>query len=130
MYLIVGLGNPESDYSKTRHNMGFNVINKLSEKYDIEVNKSKFKGLIGNGLINGEKVILLKPQTFMNLSGESVIEAMNFYKISEDELIVHISDEVLESLNKGAEIAVDAISEIMKNNIDSAMNKFNKKKDV
>ena len=52
MYLIVGLGNPESDYSKTRHNMGFNVINKLSEKYGIEVNKSKFKGLVGNGINN------------------------------------------------------------------------------
>ena len=82
MYLIVGLGNPESDYSKTRHNMGFNVINKLSEKYGIEVNKTKFKGLVGNGMIEGEKVILLKPQTFMNLSGESIIEAMNFYKIN------------------------------------------------
>ena len=92
MYLIVGLGNPESDYSKTRHNMGFNVINKLSEKYGIEVNKSKFKGLVGNGIIEGEKVLLLKPQTFMNLSGESIIEAMNFYKIQEDELIVIYDD--------------------------------------
>ncbi len=92
MYLIVGLGNPESDYSKTRHNMGFNVINKLSEKYGIEVNKSKFKGLVGNGIIEGEKVLLLKPQTFMNLSGESIIEAMNFYKIQEEELIVIYDD--------------------------------------
>ncbi len=82
MYLIVGLGNPESDYAKTRHNMGFNTINKLSSQYGIEVNKSKFKGLFGTGIIEGEKVVLLKPQTFMNLSGESVIEAMNFYKIS------------------------------------------------
>ncbi|MBR3614811.1 MAG: aminoacyl-tRNA hydrolase [Clostridia bacterium] len=92
MYLIVGLGNPESDYSKTRHNMGFNVINKISEKYGIEVNKNKFKGLIGNGIIEGEKVILLKPQTFMNLSGESIIEAMNFYKTKENELIVIYDD--------------------------------------
>ena len=92
MYLIVGIGNPESDYSKTRHNMGFNVINKLSEKYGIEVNKSKFKGLVGNGIIEGEKVILLKPQTFMNLSGESVLEAINFYKIQENELIVIYDD--------------------------------------
>ena len=187
MYLIVGLGNPESDYSKTRHNMGFNVINKLSEKYGIEVNKSKFKGLIGNGIIEGEKVLLLKPQTFMNLSGESIIEAMSFYKIQEDELIViyddidiepgsirirrngsagthngmksiiehlktenftrvrvgigkpkehidmithvigHIPEEELEALDKGITIAKEAIIEIIKNGIGSAMNKFNKK---
>ena len=92
MYLIVGLGNPENDYSKTRHNMGFNVINKVSEKYGIEVNKSKFKALVGNGMIEGKKVVLLKPQTFMNLSGESIIEAMNFYKIQENELIVIYDD--------------------------------------
>lgn len=92
MYLIIGLGNPESDYSKTRHNMGFNVINKLSEKYGIEVNKSKFKGLVGNGTIEGEKVVLLKPQTFMNLSGESLIEAMKFYKLSETEIVVIYDD--------------------------------------
>ena len=69
MYLIVGLGNPEPEYSKTRHNMGFDVINKLSNKYEINVNKSKWKGLVGTGIIENEKVILLKPQTFMNLSG-------------------------------------------------------------
>ena len=92
MYLIVGLGNPESDYSKTRHNMGFNVINKLASKYAIDINKSKFRGLFGSGIIEGEKVILLKPQTFMNLSGESVIEAMNFYKITPNELIVIYDD--------------------------------------
>lgn len=92
MYLIVGLGNPESDYSKTRHNMGFNVINKIANKYTIDVNKSKFKALFGTGIIEGEKVVLLKPQTFMNLSGESVIEAMNFYKITPDELIVIYDD--------------------------------------
>ena len=67
MFLIVGLGNPEQDYSKTRHNMGFNVINKISEEYHIEVNKLKFKGLFGSGMIENQKVILLKPQTYMNL---------------------------------------------------------------
>ena len=92
MLLIVGLGNPENDYANTRHNMGFNVINKLSEKYGIEVNKSKFKGLFGNGVVNGEKIILLKPQTFMNLSGESVKEVMDFYKITSDEIIVVYDD--------------------------------------
>lgn len=92
MKLIVGLGNPEADYSKTRHNMGFNVINKLAKEYKIEVNKSKFKGLVGTGTIENEKVILLKPQTFMNLSGEAIIEAMNFYKISETDIIVIYDD--------------------------------------
>lgn len=187
MYLIVGLGNPESDYSKTRHNMGFNVINKLSEKYGIEVNKSKFKGLVGNGMIEGKKAVLLKPQTFMNLSGESIIEAMNFYKIQENELIViyddidiepgnirirrngsagthngmksivehiktenfirvrvgigkpkehidmishvigHIPEEDKKALEEGTNIAKEAVIEIVKNSVDSAMNKFNKK---
>lgn len=190
MYLVVGLGNPESDYSKTRHNMGFNVINKLSSEYGVEVNKSKFKGLVGTGIIEGEKVVLLKPQTFMNLSGESVIEAMNFYKITEENLIViyddfdtdsglirirktgsagshngmksvincinsdkfcrvrvgigrpkdhtdmisyvigHVPEDEMKILDKGTDIAKDAVIEIIKNGADSAMNKFNKKKDV
>ena len=76
MYLIVGLGNPESDYSQTRHNMGFNVINKLADKYGIEVNKSKFKALYGKGKIKDEQVVLIKPQTYMNLSGEAVQESL------------------------------------------------------
>ncbi len=92
MYLIVGLGNPEEDYSNTRHNMGFNVINKLSEKYDIEVKNKKHKGLVGKGIIENEKVILLKPQTFMNLSGESIRECMDFYKLQKEELIVIYDD--------------------------------------
>ena len=92
MYLIVGLGNPESDYAKTRHNMGFNVINKLSEKYDIKVNKSKFKALYGTGTIEEEKVILVKPQTYMNLSGEAVQEFVNFYKVENKDLIVIYDD--------------------------------------
>lgn len=92
MYLIVGLGNPEEDYSKTRHNMGFNVINVLSEKYDIKVNKSKFKALYGTGTINGEKVVLVKPQTYMNLSGEAVQEFVNFYKVENKDIIVIYDD--------------------------------------
>lgn len=92
MYLIVGLGNPEEDYSNTRHNMGFNTINKLAKQYDIEINKKKFKGLYGTGIIEGKKVILLKPQTFMNLSGESIKEAIDFYKISEENLIIIYDD--------------------------------------
>ena len=92
MYIIVGLGNPEQDYSRTRHNMGFDVINKISEKFDIKVNKEKFKALYGTGIINNEKVILVKPQTYMNLSGEAVQEFMNFYKLEDKDLIVIYDD--------------------------------------
>lgn len=92
MYLIIGLGNPEADYANTRHNMGFNVINKLAEKYNIEVKKSKFKALFGSGEIEGQKVILAKPQTFMNLSGEAVVQFVNFYKIPEENILVIYDD--------------------------------------
>ena len=92
MYLIVGLGNPEEEYAKTRHNMGFEVINKIANEYDINLNKTKFKGIYGNGIIEGEKVILLKPQTYMNLSGDSIIEYVNFYKIPLENIIVIYDD--------------------------------------
>lgn len=92
MYLIIGLGNPEEKYGKTRHNMGFNVINKLSNKYGIEVNKKKFEGLCGDGIIEGEKIILLKPQTYMNLSGKSIAQVVNFYKIQLENIIVIYDD--------------------------------------
>ncbi|MDO4383672.1 MAG: aminoacyl-tRNA hydrolase [Eubacteriales bacterium] len=92
MYIIAGLGNPGQKYENTRHNMGFKAIDHLAEKLGIEVNRAKFKGLIGEGRIGTEKVILLKPQTFMNLSGQSVREIMNFYKIPEENLIVIYDD--------------------------------------
>lgn len=92
MYLIVGLGNPEEEYARTRHNMGFDTINKIAEKHNIKVNKSKFNSLYGTGTINEEKVVLLKPQTFMNLSGNAVRDFMNFYKIKENELILVYDD--------------------------------------
>ncbi len=92
MYLIVGLGNPEENYSNTRHNMGFDVINKIAKQYDILINKKKFKGLFGTGTIEEEKVILLKPQTYMNLSGESIKEAVDFYKIEESKIIIIYDD--------------------------------------
>ncbi len=92
MFLIVGLGNPEEDYSKTRHNMGFNVINKIAEEYKIEISKKKFDGLVGEGFIENNKVILLKPQTFMNLSGKSIIQVVNFYKIPMENIIVIYDD--------------------------------------
>ena len=185
MYLIVGLGNPESDYAKTRHNMGFNVINKLSEKYNIQVTKNKFKSLYGQGMIEGEKVILVKPQTYMNLSGEAVVEFVNFFKIPEENLVViyddfdtksgkirirkfgsagshngmksivgilktekfprvrigigrptdeqdmisyvigFVPDEEKKILEEGVKLGVEAISEMIRNGIDSAMNKYN-----
>ncbi len=92
MYLIVGLGNPEEDYSNTRHNMGFDTINKISKEYNIEINKKKFKGIYGTGIIENEKTILLKPQTYMNLSGESIKEIVEFYKIEKDKIIVIYDD--------------------------------------
>lgn len=92
MYLIVGLGNPENDYANTRHNMGFNVINKLAQKHEIDITKNNFKGLYGNGIISGKRVILLKPQTYMNLSGESILQIKNFYKIDIENIIVICDD--------------------------------------
>lgn len=92
MYLIIGLGNPEPEYSRTRHNMGFDVINKLSEKYSIDVKKEKFDGLYGNGIIENEKVILVKPQTYMNLSGEAIAQYANFYKVNPENIIVIYDD--------------------------------------
>ena len=92
MYLIVGLGNPEPEYSYTRHNMGFCTINELAKKNNIKFDKSKFQGLYGMGTINNEKVILLKPQTYMNLSGKSIKEVIDFYKIDLDKVIVIYDD--------------------------------------
>ena len=92
MYVIVGLGNPEPEYSNTRHNMGFDTINKIAKKYNIEFSKTNFKGIYGTGIIEGEKVILLKPQTYMNLSGESIKEIIDFYKLNTDNLIIIYDD--------------------------------------
>ena len=92
MYLIIGLGNPEEEYSKTRHNMGFNAINKIAEKYDIQVNKNKFQGLYESALIEGQKVILIKPQTYMNLSGNCVKEFVDFYKVEKENILVIYDD--------------------------------------
>ena len=92
MYLIVGLGNPENEYANTRHNMGFDAINHLSRKLNINVNKEKFKGIYGDTILNGEKVILLKSKTYMNLSGESIIQFKQFYKIPPENIIVIYDD--------------------------------------
>lgn len=92
MKLIAGLGNPGKEYSGTRHNIGFAVIDELSREYGIDVNKGKFKGVIGEGRIGTEKVILLKPLTYMNLSGESIRAACDFYKISAEDILIIYDD--------------------------------------
>ena len=185
MYLIIGLGNPEEEYSKTRHNMGFNTINKLAQKYSIEINKNKFQGLCENAIIEWQKVVLIKPQTYMNLSGNCVKEFVDFYKVESENVLViyddmdiepgtikirkkgsagghngmksiiqmlgteefpririgigrpkHNGDEInyvigaipedeIPKLEEGTEKAKEAVIEILKNGIDSAMNKFN-----
>ena len=185
MYLIVGLGNPEEEYSKTSHNMGFNTINKISQQYNIEVKQNKFQALYGSGMIEKEKVILLKPQTYMNLSGNSVKEVVDFYKIEKEKILViyddmdiepgkikirkkgsagghngmksiiqmigteefprirvgigrpirkddeinyvigAIPEEDLKRLDEGIEKAQKAVEEILRNGVDSAMNKYN-----
>ena len=187
MYLIVGLGNPENQYSKTRHNMGFDTINKIASSYNIDINKNKFKAEYGTGIIEGKKVILLKPQTFMNLSGESIKQCMDFYKLKLEDLIViyddmdldpgnikvrikggpgsnngmksvvsninsedfvrvrvgigkpenksdminyvigHVSEDEYKILEEGTSLAKDATIEIIKNDVNSSMNKFNAK---
>lgn len=96
MFLIVGLGNPGKEYDGTRHNIGFEAIDYIADKYNIELNRIKFKSVFGEGFINGKKVILLKPTTYMNLSGESIREVINFYKISNEEVIVIYDDISLE----------------------------------
>ncbi|MCR5278626.1 MAG: aminoacyl-tRNA hydrolase [Lachnospiraceae bacterium] len=97
MYIIAGLGNPGKDYSGTRHNCGFMVLDKLASEIGTSVQEKKHKGLEGKGVIEGNKVILLKPQTYMNLSGECIREAAEYFKIDpESELIVVYDDISLE----------------------------------
>lgn len=92
MKLIVGLGNPGKEYALTRHNCGFMVIDALADKFNVSVEQKKFKSLYVKFKYHGEDIILLKPQTFMNLSGEAVIAAMNFFKIDIDDVLVIYDD--------------------------------------
>ena len=92
MYLIVGLGNPENEYAHTRHNMGFDTINQIAKNNNIQITKNKFKGLCESTIIQNQKVILLKPQTYINLSGESVKEVAEFYNLKPEEIIVIYDD--------------------------------------
>lgn len=99
MFIIVGLGNPSREYEGTRHNAGFEVIDRLAEKYNISVDVKKHRAFIGKGMIAGQKVILAKPQTFMNLSGESVRSLLDYYKVDEEEELLVIYDDI--SLDNG-----------------------------
>lgn len=94
MYIIIGLGNPTAQYEGTRHNVGFDVIDRLGEKYNIAVDTKKHKAYIGKGMIDGQKVILVKPQTYMNLSGESVRELVDYYKVDAEEEVLVIYDDI------------------------------------
>ncbi len=94
MYLIVGLGNPSKKYEKTRHNVGFDVIDALAAKYDIAVTQKKHKALYGAGWIGGKKVVLVKPQTFMNLSGDSVAPLLHFFKLDPASQLLVVFDDI------------------------------------
>ena len=94
MYIIVGLGNPGRQYENTRHNIGFDVIETLAERDHIAVLEKKHKAIIGKGFVEGQKCILAKPQTFMNLSGESVRQLLDYYKVDEESELIVISDDV------------------------------------
>lgn len=93
MFIIAGLGNPDKKYEGTRHNAGFAVMDALAEQYNIDMNIRKYRAFCGKGMIDGQKVFLMKPQTYMNLSGESIIQAVNFFQADpETELLVIYDD--------------------------------------
>ena len=94
MYIIVGLGNPDKKYQNTRHNIGFDVIDVLADRNHITVGEKKHKALVGKGVIGGQKAILVKPQTYMNLSGESVRDVIDFYKADEKKELIVVVDDV------------------------------------
>ena len=94
MFLIAGLGNPKREYDNTRHNIGFAMIDAMAEKYNISVRNIKNRAMTGQGIINGQKVLLAKPLTFMNLSGESIRPLADYYKISPDAELIVVSDDI------------------------------------
>lgn len=94
MYLIAGLGNPTRQYEKTRHNIGFDTIDKIAEKYGIPLRDAKLKSACGSGVIAGQKVLLMKPQTFMNNSGEAIRAALDFYKLDPETQLLVIYDDI------------------------------------
>lgn len=92
MYIIAGLGNPGKKYVNSRHNVGFDTLDAVAAKYKIDIKKAKFNGLYGEGTIEGEKVVLVKPQTFMNLSGECIRDFKNWYKVDNEQIIIIYDD--------------------------------------
>ena len=96
MFIIAGLGNPTLQYEGTRHNVGFDVIDMLADRYNISVDGRKGRALVGKGIIEGQKVLLVKPQTYMNLSGECIREVVDFYKVTPQDIIVIFDDISLE----------------------------------
>lgn len=94
MFVIAGLGNPDKKYEHTRHNIGFDVIDALADKYGIAIKEKKHKALCGSGVIDGVKVLLVKPQTYMNLSGESIAEVVNFYKLDPTSEMLVVFDDI------------------------------------
>lgn len=104
MFLVVGLGNPGAEYEATRHNVGFMAADEIHRRYNFSAFRAKFSGLIAEGNIDGEKVYLLKPQTFMNLSGNSVVQAANFYKILPENIFVIHDDMDLPTTKMKAKI--------------------------
>ncbi len=95
-FMIVGLGNPGSKYENTRHNAGFICVDKIADDLRVKMTKLKFKSLLGEGSLDGKKVLLMKPSTFMNLSGEAVVEAMKFYKLPPEKVLIIFDDISLE----------------------------------
>lgn len=94
MFVIAGLGNPDRQYEGTRHNAGFDVIDRIAEKYNIAVDVRRHRAYIGTGVIEGQKVILAKPQTYMNLSGESIRSLIDYYKVDEEQELIVIYDDI------------------------------------
>lgn len=94
MFIIAGLGNPDRQYEGTRHNAGFDVIDRIAEKYNIAVHTKRHRAYIGKGIIEGQKVILAKPQTYMNLSGESIRSLVDYYKVDEENELLVIYDDI------------------------------------
>lgn len=92
MKLIIGLGNPGKEYEETRHNVGFKALDAIAIKFNINITDKKFRAFCGSGIISGEKVLLIKPQTYMNLSGESVRKAMDFFKLSNEDIVIIYDD--------------------------------------
>ena len=120
MFIIAGLGNPTLQYEGTRHNVGFDVIDMLADRYNISVDGRKGRALVGKGIIEGQKVLLVKPQTYMNLSGESLRELVDY-------VLGHFSKEDRELMEEGYDRADHAVGMILNGEIEAAMNQYNRK---